>query len=198
MQLKQPFDNATLRQFYGHIPTGVLALAAQSADGPVVMAVSSFTTVSIEPALLVVSIRQESTTWPILRDAFQIGGSMLSDSQANLARQFASGKPHDRCGDAALLSAPSGAILVEGATWWFEGKLVQEHAAGDHILGVIELHAIRDEPHSFPLIFHRSDFAGIRRLRTISSRQNRARSICTFAAHFDDIAEAPVAATASL
>lgn len=61
-------DKATLlRRAFGCFPTGVAAVCAVAETGPVGMAVSSFTSVSLEPPLLSVCMQNSSTTWPTLR-----------------------------------------------------------------------------------------------------------------------------------
>ena len=157
-----PFSESQLRRFFGDVPAGVLALAAGSQSEAVVMSVCSFTTVSLEPPLLVVAVRKESTTWPRLKAARRIGGSMLSHDQAGLARQFSSGDSDMRIADTPVIELDSDALLVDGASAWFEAELADEHAAGDHYLAVLELSAIAaTQSESLPLVFHRSEFATV-------------------------------------
>lgn len=56
-----------LRRAFSVYPTGVVALAAQVEGRPVGMAVNSFTSISLEPALVAVSAARTSKTWPLLR-----------------------------------------------------------------------------------------------------------------------------------
>jgi len=155
-----PFEHTALRAFYGHVPSAVLALAAERSGERIVMAVSSFTTVSLAPPLLTVSIRRESETWPALREG-RIGGSLLGSEQAELARAIASGPMQQRLDNVPVVTADSGAIFMAGATSWFEGELVEEFPAGDHLLALIRLQAIAQEPSVPPLIFHRSVFGAV-------------------------------------
>ncbi|GEL20216.1 flavin reductase family protein [Pseudonocardia asaccharolytica] len=156
-----PFSELQLRAFFGRVPTGVLALAAESKSEAVVMTVCSFTAVSLEPPLLVVSIRQESTTWPCLKRAGRIGGSILSRDQAGLARQFSSGEASMRIADTPVTRLASGALLFEGASAWFEAEQIEEFPVGDHYLAVLEINAIEHQVQSLPLVFHRSNFVTV-------------------------------------
>ncbi|PXY23311.1 hypothetical protein DI005_17920 [Prauserella sp. PE36] len=155
------FGGKQVRTFFGQVPSGVLALAAESHNESAAMTICSFTTVSIEPPLLVVSIRQESSTWPLLKRAPRIGGSILSEGQAGLARRLSSGEPRTRIADSPVTRLDSGALLFEGASAWFEAELADEVPAGDHCLAVLEISAIAQQLHAWPLVFHRSTFATV-------------------------------------
>jgi flavin reductase (DIM6/NTAB) family NADH-FMN oxidoreductase RutF len=61
-----------LRQAFAAFPSGVVAVAAEVAGRPVGLAASSFTSVSLDPPLVSVSIACSSTTWPVLRKAARI------------------------------------------------------------------------------------------------------------------------------
>jgi len=75
-----------LRRAFGTLPTGVTALAAVVDAKPVGIAVSSFTSVSLEPALALVCVSHASTTWPVLSRAPRLGVSVLSADQQRACR----------------------------------------------------------------------------------------------------------------
>ena len=62
-------DPATMRRVLGHYPTGVVAVTAMHDGEPVGMAVGSFTSVSLRPALVGFFPDAGSTTWPRIRAA---------------------------------------------------------------------------------------------------------------------------------
>src|SRR3954449_6308888 len=82
-------DPATLRRALGAFPSGVVAVAAQVDGTCVGMAASSFTSVSLEPALVSFSIAKSSATWPALRRAPRLGVSVLADHHDQVCRQLA-------------------------------------------------------------------------------------------------------------
>ena len=87
-------DPSTLRQAFGAFPSGVVAVAASVDDRLVGMAASSFTSVSLEPALVSFSVANSSSTWPVLRRAGRLGLSVLADHHGAACRQLAG--PADR------------------------------------------------------------------------------------------------------
>ena len=63
-----PATAVTLRRAFSSYPTGVVAVAALSEGQPAGMAVNSFTSISLEPALVAVSVARTSSTLPLLAD----------------------------------------------------------------------------------------------------------------------------------
>jgi flavin reductase (DIM6/NTAB) family NADH-FMN oxidoreductase RutF len=151
-------DQVELRRVFGAFPTGVTALAAAGEDGrPIGLAVSSFTSVSLDPPLVSVCVAHTSTTWPALRGRDRLGVSVLGAHQEQAARQL-SVRSHDRFAGLAWRVNLDGAVLIEGASAWFDCSIDQQIRAGDHdivLLRVLDLYADHDVP---PLVFHASQF----------------------------------------
>ena len=157
----EPFDQRTLRTFYGQIPSGVLALGAVVDGAPVGMAVSSFTNVSLDPPLMVVSIRNESATWPLIARADAIGASILAESQGDCGTRLAAGESDSRFDSIGYTVTASGAIVVDDAAAWFEATLSETIPAGDHFLVLLTLRSISNGVDRSPLLFFRSKFAAV-------------------------------------
>lgn len=75
----QDLDPVALRRAFGSFPTGVVALAAEVADRPLGLAAGSFTSVSLDPPLVSISLAAGSRTWPTLRAASRLGVTVLAD-----------------------------------------------------------------------------------------------------------------------
>ncbi|MEN0139330.1 MAG: flavin reductase family protein [Rhodococcus sp. (in: high G+C Gram-positive bacteria)] len=157
----EPFDTHTLRTFYGGIPSGVLALGAVVDGEPVGMAVSSFTNVSLDPPLMVVSIRNESATWPLIAGAEAIGASILAESQGACGLQLSAGEAGKRFDSIGYSVTASGAVVVDDASAWFEATPSDPIPAGDHFLVLLALRSISAEIDRSPLLFFRSKFAAV-------------------------------------
>lgn len=155
-------DQGALRSFYGGMPSGVLALAAMVDGQPVGMAVSSFTNVSLDPPLVVVSIRNESTTWPQLSKASVIGASILAEPQADCGRRLAAPDTGTRFDAVSYTVTDADAVVIDEAAAWFEATAGEPINAGDHQLVLLTLHNISADPHRSPLLFFRSKFTGVR------------------------------------
>ena len=149
-------DPATLRSAFGAFPSGVVAVAAE-VDGVLTgIAASSFTSVSLEPALVSFSVANRSTTWPVLRRAGHLGLSVLADHHGAVCRQLA-GPAAQRFEGLATTLSEDGAVLLDDAAATFDCTIYREVEAGDHTMVLLQLHAAEDFD-ALPLVFHRSAF----------------------------------------
>jgi flavin reductase (DIM6/NTAB) family NADH-FMN oxidoreductase RutF len=150
-------DPRVLRDVYGQFPSGVAAVCA-SVDGSLVgMAVSSFTSVSVEPPLVSVCIANTSTTWPVLRAGRRLGVSVLGQAHEEACRRLAA-RTDDRFRELDLHVSDHGAVLIDGAPAWLDCRVEAEYPAGDHTLVLLRIAGFRIDLGTRPLIFHRSVF----------------------------------------
>ncbi|MFE5699115.1 flavin reductase family protein [Rhodococcus koreensis] len=161
----EPFDQDAirLRRAFGCFPSGVTAACAIVDSVPVGMAASSFTSVSVTPPLVSVCVQDISETWPRLRTATRLGLSVLAEGHDRACRSL-SDKNGDRFAGVDWDQSPHGSIFVHGASLWLDCSLHTEVPAGDHAIVVLEVHGLRAEPDTPPLVFHGSRF---RRLAAI-------------------------------
>lgn len=153
-------DQLALRQAFSLFPTGVVAVCAQIDGEPVGMAVNSFTSISLDPPLVGISVARTSTTWPRLSGRDRLGLSVLGADQGQLCRSLASQKP-DRFGDAPLQVTGGGAVLLEGAALWLECSVRSVFEGGDHEVVLLEVQGSELFPDVEPLVFHQSQFRAL-------------------------------------
>ncbi|WP_036438230.1 flavin reductase family protein [Mycobacterium sp. URHB0044] len=154
------FDQALLRQAFGCFPSGVTAfcgLVDGVAEG---MAASSFTSVSLDPALVSVCVANTSATWPKLATLTRLGLSVLAGDHAPIARSLAA-KTGNRFDEVDWMATDSGAVFVHGATLWLECAPFKRIEAGDHEIVVLQIVALAMNPDVIPMVFHRSKFHGL-------------------------------------
>ncbi|PYC88032.1 oxidoreductase [Streptomyces tateyamensis] len=146
-----------LRRVFGTFPTGVTALAALADGTPVGLAASSFTSVSLDPALVSVCVAHTSTTWPLLRDRARIGVSVLGAHQESACRQLAA-RSGDRFAGLDWRATPEGAVLLTGASAWFDCSIDRLVRAGDHDIVLLRIHELGADHTVAPLVFHAGRF----------------------------------------
>ncbi|MDT5360937.1 MAG: hypothetical protein QOC69_2699 [Mycobacterium sp.] len=151
------FDQSLLRQAFGCFPSGVTAFCGLLDGVAEGMAASSFTSVSLDPALVSVCVANTSTTWPKLAKLERLGLSVLAGDHAPIARALAS-KTGDRFDGVDWTATDSGAVFVHGATLWLECTPFKRVAAGDHEIVVLQIVALAMYPDVAPMVFHRSNF----------------------------------------
>jgi flavin reductase (DIM6/NTAB) family NADH-FMN oxidoreductase RutF len=157
---------------FGAFPTGVTAISALVDGVPVGLAASSFTSVSLDPPLLSVCVAHTSTTWPALRDRARLGVSVLGAHQERACAQLA-GRGGDRFAGLDWHATGSGAVLIDGASAWFECGIEQHIRAGDHDIVLLRVHELDADHAVAPLIFHAS---GFRRLEAAPAPQDPRHS----------------------
>ena len=148
---------ASLRAAFGHFPSGVIAVAAEAADGRVGMAASTFVPVSLEPPLVSFCVRNSSRTWPRLAALPTLGISVLGESHHQVARTLAA-TTGDRFDGVQTVSSQSGAVFVSDSCLWLETVIEQSVPAGDHSIVVLRIRDVTVHPDVAPMVFHRSAF----------------------------------------
>lgn len=127
------------------LASGVSVVTTCDADGhPCGLTMSAVLCVSLDPALFLISIGEESETLdPLLKHgAFAI--NVLSAEQKALAQIFASKGGCDKFKHVAYhLSAPARLPVLRGALAVMECRLVDAYPGGDHRLVVGEVQAMR-------------------------------------------------------
>ena len=131
------------RAALGHLASGVVLLSAhdpeEGAKGEDIgMTATAFMSLSLEPPLVLVSVREDSRMEEALSRVDRWAVSILGDDQRTTAARFAmKGRVSDRLlfADLAHERGPeSGAPLVTGALATVECRTEQRISAGDHVL----------------------------------------------------------------
>lgn len=155
-------DADSFRHVLGHYPTGVAVITAMTAEGPVGFAMNSFTSLSLQPPLVLFCPAKTSTTWPRLRAAGVIAINVLSAGQEAVSRAFA-GPIEDRFGGVEWSAGGNGAPLLADALGWLECTVQAEYPAGDHtvVIARIDLMGVHEAIND-PLVYFRGGYyAGI-------------------------------------
>lgn len=148
---------ATLREAFGHFPSGVIAIAAEVDGVRVGLAASTFVPVSLEPPLVSFCVQNTSETWPKLRRVPYLGISVLGEAHDDAARTLAA-KTGDRFAGLKTVSRKSGAVFIDGTSVWLESSIDQLVPAGDHTIVILRVEDITVHPDVPPIVFHRSTF----------------------------------------
>ena len=140
------FDNRELRTAFGSFMTGVTIVTTAGSEGqPRGFTANSFTSVSLEPPLLMICIGKSAASVEVFRQARGFAVNILSESQKDTSVLFAS-KRADKFDAARWRPGPFGNPLIEGSAAWFDCARYQVIDAGDHIIlmGHIEAFSYSD------------------------------------------------------
>lgn len=151
-------DARTLRDGLGCFATGITIVTTLDADGcPVGLTANSFTSVSLDPPLLLVCIANTSTSAPILRKAAHFGVNVLQIGQQPASNRFA-GKDVERFAATAWSPGETGVPLLDGSLGSFECTRHAVHEAGDHFILIGEVVRAQFEPRRDPLLYFRGKY----------------------------------------
>jgi flavin reductase (DIM6/NTAB) family NADH-FMN oxidoreductase RutF len=147
-----PVDGATLRRAAGAYPSGVTIITADAGGSPVGLTVSSFTSVSLDPPLLLVCVARTASSLSAFRSGSPIGINVLASDQAWLARRFAS-RHDDRFQGVEYRPGPHGVPLLAGVAAWLDCHVARIYDGGDHVILLTRAHSVyRSE--AAPLLYH--------------------------------------------
>ncbi|MGV7350043.1 flavin reductase family protein [Mycobacterium kansasii] len=155
--IDEKLSGASLREAFGHFPTGVVAIAAHSEGERMGLAASTFVPVSLTPPLVSFCVQNSSTTWPKMRNLSMLGVSVLGDSDEQVARTLAQ-KTGDRFEGMETELRDNGAVFLHGTCLWLEAFVTQEILAGDHTIVIMQVSDLTVHRSVGPIIFHRSSF----------------------------------------
>ncbi len=142
-----------LRQALGRFVTGVTIVTCRDEHGaPVGLTANSFNALSLDPPLVLWSLRQASSTIGAFSAASHFAVNVLAADQVDLSRRFA--RPSSAKFDAGEWSdGQGGAPLLAGCVAVFECRRRSHHAAGDHVLFIGEVERIGGSS-ATPLVYH--------------------------------------------
>ena len=127
-------DTRHFRNAMGRFTTGVTIVTCLDVAGqPVGLTANSFSSLSLEPPLLLWSLRSASPSMASFEAAPRFAVNVLSESQVELSRRFAS-RSEDRFADLAWALGEHGAPVLSGCAAVFECELLSHQIAGDHRL----------------------------------------------------------------
>ena len=142
-----------LRQALGRFVTGVTIVTCRDEHGePVGLTANSFNALSLDPPLVLWSLREASSTIPAFTGASHFAINVLAADQVDLSRRFArtAGARFDA---GEWTDGQGGAPLLTGCVAVFECRRRSHHAAGDHVLFIGEVESIGGTA-ATPLVYH--------------------------------------------
>jgi flavin reductase (DIM6/NTAB) family NADH-FMN oxidoreductase RutF len=161
-----PLSQSEFRKALGHFSTGVTVVTVEREPGKIHgMTANSFTSVSLEPMLILVCVDKRAKMLGLLEKKKRFGVSVLKAGQEAISEYFAkrehSSEAEQRLG-IHFRPTPGGAPVIEGTLLQMGCNLIASHLAGDHTIFVGEVHDA--EMHEGePLLYFRGEYRRIAR-----------------------------------
>jgi len=161
-----PLSSFEFREALGHFSTGVTVVTVEREPGKIHgMTANSFTSVSLDPMLILVCVDQRAKLLPLLQKKKRFGISVLKAGQEALSEYFAKGKQSAEVEERLAVRyrrTPSGIPVLENTLLHLSCRLVSSHIAGDHTIFVGEVEDA--ELHEGePLLYFRSEYRKLAR-----------------------------------
>jgi flavin reductase (DIM6/NTAB) family NADH-FMN oxidoreductase RutF len=152
MALDSDFDTRALRTALGRFATGVTIITTVDSRGERVgLTANSFNSLSLDPPLVLWSLRQNSPKLAAFAACPHFAINVLAEAQVDLSRRFASAGD-DKFAEGQWASGSGGVPVLSGCVAVFECERVTQHDAGDHVLFVGRVLALSEAPLP-PLLF---------------------------------------------
>ncbi len=137
-------DTTFFRRVMGQFTTGVTVVTTRSEKGIAGLTVNSFTSVSLNPLLVLVSIDLRSQSLPFFREGGIFAVNILTQEQEALARCFASSveERYAYFCHARHHVAATGAPILDGSLAFIDARITAEYPGGDHALFLGQVEAM--------------------------------------------------------
>ncbi|RFU21076.1 flavin reductase [Geodermatophilus marinus] len=146
-----------MRDVLGHFASGVTVVTAMTDDGPIGFTCQSFSSLSLDPPLVVFAPARTSSTWPRLRDIGRFCVNVLAEDQTDLSTTFARSGA-DKFAGVHWRPSRHGSPVLDDVVAWIDCRLWAEYDGGDHTLVAASVLDLGADPGRRPLLFHRGAY----------------------------------------
>jgi flavin reductase (DIM6/NTAB) family NADH-FMN oxidoreductase RutF len=153
-------DPEALRNVMRRWATGVTLVTASAGGKMHGMTVTSFTSVSLEPPLILVSIEQNTRTHRMIQEAGAFSIALLAEDQRTIADRFAGAisDGDDRFAGIPFELTPGGAPYPNGCLASLDCRLVQATMTGNHTVFIGQVESGQILRDARPLLYYDRDY----------------------------------------
>ncbi len=146
------------RHALGRFASGVTVVTVADERGEATgLTVSAFSSVSLNPPLVLVCIDNRSTSIPVIESVGSFAVNVLTKDQAHLSNRFAS-RDVNKFDGVAWSKGSLGMPLLSGALAQLECTVAQTVDAGDHTLFIGQVEATNVEDSEQPLLYFNGNY----------------------------------------
>ena len=153
-------DSRLFRDVLGHYPTGVVAVTGVSPQGtPLAMVAGTFSSVSLDPALVMFMPTRGSGTYAALRESPKFCINVFAHDQTAETRTLSQRDP-DKFDKVTWAMSDRGLPQIENAVAFIHCTRVREIEAGDHFIVLCEVEDVEVTRPVNPLVFFQGGYGG--------------------------------------
>lgn len=150
-------DAATFRTVLGHFCSGIVIVTAVDAGDPVGLTCQSFSSVSLDPPLVLFLPAKSSRSWPRIQNAGTFCVNVLGETQEALGRTFAT-QGADKFAGVGWGAGTTGAPILVGGLAFIECEIEAVHDGGDHDIVVGRVVDLGTRAEDGPLLYFRGGY----------------------------------------
>jgi len=153
-------DPENLRSAMRAWSAGVTVVAAVHENERHGMTVNSFTSISLNPALITISLQQNTRTHDLVMNSRAFGLTILAADQTSVSDLFAGrvSDIQDRFASLKTETLVTGSPLIVGGLSWMDCRILQTYDAGMNTLFISEVVAAQGTGSGEPLLYHNRDY----------------------------------------
>ena len=154
--MEKSLDPEKLRAAMRAWSAGVAVVTAMHEGNKHGATVNSFTSISIEPAMITISLQKSARTHELISKSRAFGLTILSAEQSKISDLFA-GKMtevEDRFAGLQTQTLVTGSPLIVGGLAWLDCRVMETFTAGNSTLFIAEVLAAQNTGNGEPLIYH--------------------------------------------
>jgi flavin reductase (DIM6/NTAB) family NADH-FMN oxidoreductase RutF len=160
-----PFDPILFRQVLGRFATGVTVITVCKGEVKRGMTANAFTSVSLNPPLILVSIDKKADTHSLLMESEAFCVNILPEHRRAWSDWWSGKAPkeQDQFANMPHSTRATGSPVLDDCLGYIDCKVWARYEGGDHTLfvGEVQEAAVNDDPNLKPLLFFASKYRKI-------------------------------------
>ncbi len=155
-------DEMSIRGAMSEFTTGVTIVATEDGGIPVGFACQSFSSLSLDPPMILFTVMKSSRSWPHIEKTGTFAVNVLAEDQEDISAEFGrrGGKKFEV---GQWTRSTLGNPLLLGSSVWIDCTVADVHEGGDHWIVTGKIEAIGQRDDVKPLIYHRGSYARVSR-----------------------------------
>lgn len=151
-----PFDSSEFKRAMSQFASGVTVVTTRHGQTPIGVTASSFTSLSLEPPLVLVSLNKKLFTHNVIAESGVFAVNVLSAQQLEIGMRFAGMRPEitDRFAGLTTQTAVTGCPLLPDSLAWVDCTVWAMYDGGDHTIFVGEVKDLSVSDLDMPLLYH--------------------------------------------
>lgn len=159
--MSSEIDIDLYKQSVGSFVTGITVVTANTVSGPMGFTCQSFTSLSLDPPMVLISVAQSSRTLSAISEHEKFCVNILGYGAAALARDFAFMDPGVRFSNYRWHPSGEDNPVLDAALVWLDCLLVRLIEVEDHVIAVGRVIGLgHSDMHEMPLTYYRGGFGG--------------------------------------